>query len=161
MCVSRVVTSLVKPGTFAEYTIGHEDYVLPIPKELDIVSGAPILCGGVTSYKALKQAELKVGDYVAIIGIGGLGHFAISYAKAMGLNIVAIDIDDKKLESAKYEGAHYIFNANDLSFVQEVKELTNGGVHAVINTSVSTSSASLAMYILRRCWKTSLSWCSS
>nr|WP_307910036.1 hypothetical protein [Mycoplasmopsis bovis] len=41
-------TSLVKPGTFAEYTIGHEDYVLPIPKELDIVSGAPILCGGVT-----------------------------------------------------------------------------------------------------------------
>ncbi len=102
MCVSRVVTSLVKPGTFAEYTIGHEDYVLPIPKELDIVSGAPILCGGVTSYKALKQAELKVGDYVAIIGIGGLGHFAISYAKAMGLNIVAIDIDDKKLESAKW-----------------------------------------------------------
>nr|WP_307927743.1 hypothetical protein [Mycoplasmopsis bovis] len=55
-----------------------------------------------------------------------------------------------------YEGAHYIYNANDLSFVQEVKELTNGGVHAVINTSVSTSSASLAMYILRRCWKTSL-----
>nr|WP_307916544.1 hypothetical protein [Mycoplasmopsis bovis] len=53
-----------------------------------------------------------------------------------------------------YEGAHYIFNANDLSFVQEVKELTNGGVHAVINTSVSTSSASLAMYILRRCWQT-------
>nr|WP_307922905.1 alcohol dehydrogenase catalytic domain-containing protein [Mycoplasmopsis bovis] len=48
LCVSRVVTSLVKPGTFAEYTIGHEDYVLPIPKELDIVSGAPILCGGVT-----------------------------------------------------------------------------------------------------------------
>ncbi len=150
LCVSRVVTSLVKPGTFAEYTIGHEDYVLPIPKELDIVSGAPILCGGVTSYKALKQAELKVGDYVAIMGIGGLGHFAISYAKVMGLNIVAIDIDDKKLESAKHEGAHYIFNANDLSFVQGVKELTNGGVHAVINTSVSTSSASLAMYILRR-----------
>nr|WP_308435963.1 zinc-binding dehydrogenase [Mycoplasmopsis bovis] len=75
--------------------------------------------------------------------------------------MVAIDIDDKKLESAKYEGAHYIFNANDLSFVQEVKELTNGGVHAVINTSVSTSSASLAMYILRRAGRQVYSWCSS
>nr|WP_307927111.1 zinc-binding dehydrogenase [Mycoplasmopsis bovis] len=63
----------------------------------------------------------------------------------MGLNIVAIDIDDKKLESANVmKVLHYIYNANDLSFVQEVKELTNGGVHAVINTSVSTSSASLA-----------------
>lgn len=153
LCTSRVVTSLVKSGTFAEYTIGHEDYVLPIPSNLDIVAGAPILCGGVTSYKALKQAELKVGDYVAIIGIGGLGHFAIAYAKAMGLNIIAIDIDDKKLESAKTEGAHYTFNANDLSLVQEIKEITNGGVHAVINTSVSATSAALAMYILRRAGK--------
>ncbi|WP_170108352.1 alcohol dehydrogenase catalytic domain-containing protein [Metamycoplasma auris] len=153
LCPSKIVTSLVKPGTFAEYTIGHEDYVLPIPNNLDVLAGAPILCGGVTSYKALKQAKLKINDYVAIIGIGGLGHFAISYAKLMGLNIIAIDIDSKKLESAKSEGADGVFNANDPLIVEKIKELTNGGVHAVINTSVSTSSAYLGMYILRRAGK--------
>ncbi|ENY69291.1 Alcohol dehydrogenase [Metamycoplasma auris 15026] len=153
LCPSRVVTSLTKPGTFAQYTIGNEDYVLPIPNNLDILGGAPILCGGVTSYKALKQANLKVGDYVAIIGIGGLGHFAIAYAKAMGLNIIAIDINNKKLESAKNEGAHYTFNANYFSLVEQIKSITNGGVHAVINTSVATNSAILGMSILRRAGK--------
>nr|WP_318034328.1 zinc-binding dehydrogenase [Mycoplasmopsis agalactiae] len=88
-----------------------------------------------------------------LFGIGGLGHFAIAYAKAMGLNIIAIDIDDKKLELAKTEGANYTFNANDLSLIQEIKEITNGGVHAVINTSVSATSVALAMYILRRAGK--------
>nr|WP_233750250.1 zinc-binding dehydrogenase [Mycoplasmopsis agalactiae] len=108
---------------------------------------------GIVTKVGLKCSKIKVGDYVTIIGIGGLVHFAIAYAKAMRLNIIAIDIDNKKLESAKTEGAHYTFNANDLSLVQEIKEITNGGVHAAINTSVSANSATLAMYILRRAGK--------
>ena len=61
---------------------------------------APVLCAGVTVYKGLKVLDCKPGDWVAISGIGGLGHFAVQYAKAMGFHVIAVDIDDAKLALA-------------------------------------------------------------
>ena len=81
-------------GSFAEYCLADGDYVGVIPAGVDLLEIAPILCAGVTVYKGLKMTEAKTGDWVAISGIGGLGHVAIQYAKTMGFNVVAIDVDD-------------------------------------------------------------------
>ena len=72
---------------------------------------APILCAGVTTYKGLKETEARPGEWVAISGIGGLGHVAIQYAKAMGLHVVALDVTDDKLALARTLGADVAVNA--------------------------------------------------
>ncbi|MFP3577938.1 zinc-dependent alcohol dehydrogenase, partial [Brevibacillus sp. SIMBA_040] len=74
------------------YCVAPAAYVARIPDELGDVEAAPILCAGVTTYKALKVANVKPGEWVAIYGTGGLGHVALQYAKAMGYNVVAVDI---------------------------------------------------------------------
>ena len=75
------------------------------PGNVSFVDIAPILCAGVTVYKGLKSTDTRPGDWVVVSGIGGLGHMAVQYAKAMGLNVVAVDISDAKLNLAKKLGA--------------------------------------------------------
>src|SRR5208337_4837207 len=77
-------------GSFAEYAIGAAAYVARLPERIDFASIAPILCAGVTTYKGIKETEVKPGEWIAISGIGGLGHVAIQYARAMGLHVVAL-----------------------------------------------------------------------
>ncbi len=72
---------------------------------------APVLCAGVTVYKGLKMTDTKPGDTVVISGIGGLGHMAVQYAVAMGLNVAAVDVDDAKLDLARRLGAKVTVNA--------------------------------------------------
>ena len=78
----------------------NADYAARIPDGADPLEIAPILCAGVTVYKGLKVADTRPGQWVAISGIGGLGHIAVQYARAMGLRVVAIDVDDAKLALA-------------------------------------------------------------
>ncbi len=85
--------------------------MIKVPESLSFEEVAPIFCAGVTTYKALKISEAKPGDWVAIFGIGGLGHVAVQYAKAMGFHIVAVDTSDDKLELAKDLGAELTVNA--------------------------------------------------
>lgn len=98
-------------GSFAEYCLADANYVGILPDNVDFNSIAPILCAGVTVYKGLKMTDTKAGDWVVISGIGGLGHLAIQYANAMGLNVAAVDIDDDKLAFAKRLGAQVTANA--------------------------------------------------
>jgi propanol-preferring alcohol dehydrogenase len=79
-------------GSFAEYAMGAAAYVGRLPRTLDFVRLAPILCAGVTTYKGIKETEARPGEWIAKSGIGGLGHIAIQYAKAMGLHVVALDV---------------------------------------------------------------------
>ena len=97
---------------------------------------APILCAGVTVYKGLKVTDTKPGDWVVVSGIGGLGHVAVQYARAMGLNVIAVDIDDAKLELAKKLGAALAVNARQRIPVAFVKKEI-GGAHGVLVTAVS------------------------
>ncbi|KIM49856.1 hypothetical protein M413DRAFT_438976 [Hebeloma cylindrosporum] len=94
-------------GTFQEYVVSFTNYVTPIPEGLDGASATPILCAGLTVYKALKQTGLTVGQWVAISGAGGgLGHLAVQYAIAMGLRVVAIDTGETKKNLCHDLGAH-------------------------------------------------------
>ncbi len=136
-------------GSFAEYALAAADYVGHLPDNLAFVEIAPVLCAGVTVYKGLKVSDTRPGQWVVISGIGGLGHMAVQYAKAMGLNVAAVDIDDAKLELAQKLGASLTVNARQVepaAFLQ--KEI--GGAHGALVTAVSPKAFSQALNMVRR-----------
>ena len=137
-------------GSFAEYAIGSAAYVGRLPNNPDFAGLAPILCAGVTTYKGLKEAEVRPGEWVAISGIGGLGHVAIQYAKAMGLHVVALDVTDDKLALARTLGADVVVNAKSADAVEQVVKATNGGAHGVLVTAVSPPAFAQAINMARR-----------
>ncbi len=137
-------------GGFAEYVIADAGYVGHFPSGIDFIKMAPILCAGVTVYKGLKETEAKPGEWVAISGIGGLGHLAIQYAKAMGLHVAAIDVANDKLDLAKRLGADVVVNAKDKSLAESIKRETRGGVHGALVTAVAPAAFEQALQILRR-----------
>lgn len=149
LCPKAVFGGYSANGSFAEYEIGPAAYVIPIPAGLTSNAAAPILCAGVTTWKALKQADLTAGDWVAISGIGGLGHLALQYAKAMGLHIAAIDVAEDKLALARALHADIVVDArttNPAEFLQ--KEI--GGAHGVIITAPSKAAFQQGLGMTRR-----------
>jgi len=148
LCKQQKNTGYSVDGSFAEYVLADPDYVGKIPDNLGFAEVAPILCAGVTVYKGLKETEVKPGESVVISGIGGLGHMAVQYAKAMGMNVIAVDIDDKKLELAKSLGASITINAKTEDPVEKLAG--QGGAEGVLITAVSTSSFSQGFNMLSR-----------
>ncbi|MCQ6265228.1 alcohol dehydrogenase AdhP [Fictibacillus sp. WQ 8-8] len=136
-------------GGYAQYCKADADYVIKVPESLSFEEVAPIFCAGVTTYKALKVSEAKPGHWVAIFGVGGLGHVAVQYAKAMGFHIVAVDTSDDKLELAKDLGAQLTINAvkeDTAAIIQKQLE----GVKASICTAVSKTAFSQAYQSVKR-----------
>ncbi|BBI72415.2 hypothetical protein HAALTHF_21050n [Vreelandella aquamarina] len=111
LCESQQNTGYSVNGGFADYTLADAGYVGRLPDNVGFVELAPVLCAGVTVYKGLKMTDTRPGQWVVISGIGGLGHMAVQYAKAMGLNVAAVDIDDGKLALAERLGATVTVNA--------------------------------------------------
>lgn len=149
LCEQQQNTGYSVNGAFAEYVLADPNYVGLLPENVGFVEIAPVLCAGVTVYKGLKMTEAKPGDWVAISGIGGLGHMAVQYAKAMGLNVVAVDIDDKKLALAKRLGAALTVNALQVDPIVSVKKEI-GGAHGVLVTAVSPKAFAQALGLVRR-----------
>jgi propanol-preferring alcohol dehydrogenase len=137
ICASAQFGGYTQNGGFAPYLIADPDYVAHIPAGLDARQAAPLICAGITTYKGIKETEAKSGQWLAISGAGGLGHLAIQYAKAMGLLVCAIDIDDGKLALAKSLGADCVVNAKHGDAVAAVKSATDGGAHGVLITAPS------------------------
>jgi propanol-preferring alcohol dehydrogenase len=137
-------------GSFAEYAIGSAAYVARLPMGCDFAAMAPILCAGVTTYKGIKETEARPGEWLAISGIGGLGHIAIQYAKAMGLHVVALDKGEKKLALARALGADAAIDVRQPDLAEEVRQATGGGAHGVLVTAVSPAAFSQAIDFTRR-----------
>jgi len=150
LCASQHMSGYTVNGTFAEYAIGVANYVARLPDRVDFAEIAPILCAGVTTYKGIKETEAKPGEWIAISGIGGLGHVAIQYAKAMGLHVVAIDVTDEKLALARTLGADLALNARAPDVAMQVLRQTGGGAHGVLVTAVSAPAFSQALQFVRR-----------
>ena len=136
-------------GSYAEYVIADARYVAHLPANTNMIEMAPILCAGVTVYKGLKETETKAGEWVAISGIGGLGHLAVQYAKAMGMHVAAIDISNDKLDLAKSLGADLTVNALEEDPGAFLKKET-GGMHGVLVTAVSPIAFKQGISALRR-----------
>jgi alcohol dehydrogenase (NADP+) len=92
-------------GGFSSHIVADEKFVVSIPKKLKLSCAAPILCAGVTTYSSLKHWNVKAGDKVGIVGIGGLGHMAVMIAKAMGAEVTAITTMPEKRSAARKLGA--------------------------------------------------------
>nr|WP_089220153.1 alcohol dehydrogenase AdhP [Sphingomonas laterariae] len=150
LCERQHNTGYSVNGGFAEYVVASAPFVGHLPKDVDFVAMAPILCAGVTVYKGLKETEARPGEWVAISGIGGLGHVAIQYAKAMGLNVIALDVADDKLALARDMGADLALDARSNDLVDRVAKETGGGAHGVLVTAVSPPAFGQAIACARR-----------
>jgi propanol-preferring alcohol dehydrogenase len=136
-------------GSYAEYVVADARYAARIPDELTAIEAAPVLCAGVTTYKGLKETEARPGDWVAVLGAGGLGHMAIQYAIAMGLNVAVADIAEDKLDLARQLGAKLIVNSAEVDPVQAI-EREIGGAHGVLVTAPSMTAIQQAVGMTRR-----------
>lgn len=138
-------------GSFGQYALVDTHYAARIPEGANPVEVAPILCAGVTVYKALKRTEVRPGQWVTISGIGGLGHVAVQYAKAMGMRVVAVDVTEEKLQLARDYGAEITVNAREVADpAAEVQEKTGGGTHGVLVTAVHESAFGQAIGMARK-----------
>jgi len=149
LCPEQKNSGYSVDGTFADYCVADPSYVAKLPDNLEFAEVAPILCAGVTVYKGLKMTEARPGNWVTISGIGGLGHMAVQYAVAMGFNVCAVDIDDKKLELATKLGATVVVNAKKTDPVAYLQQKT-GGAHGVLVTAVSPKAFEQAVGMVRR-----------
>jgi propanol-preferring alcohol dehydrogenase len=149
LCEEQHNTGYSVNGSFAEYVVADPNYVGHLPDNVSFVDIAPILCAGVTVYKGLKVTDTKPGDWVVISGIGGLGHLAVQYAKAMGLNVLAVDVDDRKLDLARSLGATLAVNARAEDPIAFVKKQI-GGANGVLVTAVSPKAFEQAMGMVGR-----------
>ncbi|WP_425457290.1 alcohol dehydrogenase AdhP [Azospirillum ramasamyi] len=150
LCEKQHNTGYSCNGGFAEYVIASAPFAALLPDDVDFAAIAPILCAGVTTYKGLKETDTRPGEWVAISGIGGLGNVAIQYAKAMGLNVVAIDIAPDKLDLARRSGADVAVDARSADAVAQVIEATKGGANGILVTAVSPPAFSQALQMVRR-----------
>ena len=150
LCDHQHNTGYSCDGGFADYVVADAAFAARLPEHIDFAEIAPILCAGVTTYKGLKETEARPGEWVVISGVGGLGHVAIQYAKAMGLKVIALDIEPAKLNLARMAGADFAINATVPDTMSEVIKLTQGGAHGVLVTAVSPSAFSQALSLVRK-----------
>src|SRR5882757_6596115 len=134
-CQNPVTPGVTVDGGYAEVMIAESRGIASIPNELNSAEAAPLLCAGITTYNALRNAGLRGGDLVAVQGIGGLGHLGIQFARHMGFRTVAIGRGSEKEKLAKDLGAHvYIDSAADdaAAALQHM-----GGARAILATAPS------------------------
>jgi propanol-preferring alcohol dehydrogenase len=149
LCDHQQMTGYTVNGGYAEYVLADPAYVGRLPDTLEFAPAAPVLCAGVTVYKGLKVLECKPGDWVAISGIGGLGHMAVQYARAMGFHVIAVDIADDKLALARSLGADVTINAATQDAVREVQSAVRGA-HGVLVTAVSRAAFAQGLGMLHK-----------
>ncbi len=148
LCPAIVVTGFMVDGGYAEYLKAPASHAVAVPPRLNFVEAAPLYCAGLTSYRALKISGARVGDTVAVWGVGGLGHYAVQIAKAMGARVIAVDIAQSKLDLARKLGADHAIDA-----IREKPEgvlRSLGGVHVVLNLAPSAQTIAQGFEALRR-----------
>jgi D-arabinose 1-dehydrogenase-like Zn-dependent alcohol dehydrogenase len=136
-CLDPVVTGITTDGGYAEVIIAEARALVSIPDELNPVEAAPLLCAGITTYNALRNAGLRAGDLVAVQGVGGLGHLGIQFARQMGFRTVAIARGKDKEKLAKELGAHLYIDTQTQEAGAELQRI--GGAKAILATVTSGS----------------------
>jgi propanol-preferring alcohol dehydrogenase len=132
-CLNQEFTGIQHDGGYAEVLIARASGLMSIPDELSAVDSAPLLCAGLTTFSALRNSPAKAGDLVGVLGIGGLGHLGVQYARHMGFEVAAIGRGADKAELAKKLGAHHYVDSTSVDPGQALREL--GGAALVIATA--------------------------
>lgn len=143
LCRSQPIVGATSDGGYAEAMIARSTGLVSIPDELDSEEAAPILCAGIATFNALKKCGAEAGDLVAVLGVGGLGHMALQYARRMGFKVVAIGRGQDIAEDARRLGAHEYVDTEITSAAKALTEL--GGAQAIISTVSDPVTVSLTM----------------
>ena len=120
----------------AEYCIVEADYAVKVPENLDPVKATSVTCAGVTTYKAIKTSEIRPGQWIVIYGAGGLGNLGVQWAKnVFKAHVIAVDISDEKLQSAKEVGADFVINSSKVDPAKEIQDKIGGAQAAVVTAT--------------------------
>jgi D-arabinose 1-dehydrogenase-like Zn-dependent alcohol dehydrogenase len=139
-CQFQKITAIHFDGGYAEYLIVPAEAVALIPDDLPADEAAPLLCAGITVFNALRNSGARGGDLVAVLGIGGLGHLGIQYARQMGFRTVAIGRGGDKQALAKKLGAHEYVDTGAGDPAQALQKM--GGAHVILATAPDSKSIS-------------------
>ena len=134
-CQNPVIPGVTADGGYAEAMIAEARGLASVPDELTSVDAAPLLCAGITTYNALRNAGLRAGDLVAVQGIGGLGHLGIQFVRHMGFRTVAIGRGREKEKLAKDLGAHVYIDTTVDDAAAALQRM--GGASAILATGTS------------------------
>lgn len=148
LCPSIVVTGYMVDGGFAEYLTAPASHAVACPPELAYTDAAPIYCAALTAYRAFKTSGARLGDTVAVWGVGGLGHYAVQIARAAGARVAAIDVAPAKLEFARQLGAEISVDASRDKPDKVIKSI--GGAHVALVFAPSGQAIAQAFDSLRR-----------
>jgi alcohol dehydrogenase, propanol-preferring len=148
LCQVQQNTGYSVDGSYAEYVVADDRYVVDVPAEVSSLDAAPLTCAGVTTFKAIKVARLQPGETASVVGIGGLGHLAVQYARLFGARVIAVDVEDAKLDLARALGADLTVNARTTDPVQAITEY--GGADVAVVTAASPRTFEQAFASLRR-----------
>lgn len=148
LCPDQRNTGYSVNGGFADYALGHTRHVVRVPDGIDPADAAPLTCAGVTTYKAVKVSGARSSDVVAVFGAGGLGHLAVQYARIAGAEVVAVDVNPARLESARHAGAAHLVHAGEQDPVAAIQAL--GGADVAISTAATPSAFEQALRSLAR-----------
>ncbi len=130
LCAQAVVTCIGRNGGFAEKVRVNARFAVPIPEGMDSTATAPLLGGGVTVYTPMRLHGVNPASRVGVIGIGGLGHLALQFARAFGAEVTALSASADKEEDAKKLGAHHFLNTRETKSLKAVA----GGFDFILST---------------------------
>lgn len=146
LCQDQAFVGATRDGGYDEMMLARATGLVSIPDELDAHEAAPLLCAGLATFNALKKSGAEAGDTVAILGIGGLGHLALQYARRMGFRVVAIGRGTDIAQDALALGAHHYVDAQAEDAVAALKEI--GGAQAIVATIGHAATVSSLLGIL-------------
>jgi propanol-preferring alcohol dehydrogenase len=147
-CLNQEFTGVQRDGGYAEVLVAKASGLISVPDELSSVDAAPLLCAGLTTFSALRESPAKAAEVVAISGIGGLGHLAVQYARKMGFEVVAIDIDADKSKLARKLGAHHYIDSTSTEPAEALQAL--GGAAVILVTASAGTAVTQSLGGLRR-----------
>ncbi|KAB2906566.1 MAG: alcohol dehydrogenase catalytic domain-containing protein [Burkholderiaceae bacterium] len=130
LCEKQPIVGATCDGGYAEMMLARSTGLVSIPNELNAEEAAPILCAGLATFNALKKCGAQAGDTVAVLGMGGLGHMALQYARSMGFKVVAIGRGSDVAADALALGAHVYIDNREEDAVTALKSM--GGVQAIV-----------------------------
>ncbi|SKD01324.1 D-arabinose 1-dehydrogenase, Zn-dependent alcohol dehydrogenase family [Burkholderia sp. YR290] len=143
VCEKGQVPGISYDGGYADYLVVPVEALARMPAELNDVDAAPLLCAGITTFNALRNSGARAGEVVAILGIGGLGHLGVQFARRMGFNTVAIARGEDKAPLAKQLGAHHYIDSRAQNPADALKALGGASIILATVTNADAMTATL------------------
>ena len=140
LCEQQQNSGYAVDGGFAEYAVADANYVVTVPEGVSSFDAAPLTCAGVTTYKAIKVANISPSERVAVFGIGGLGHLAVQYARLVGAEVIAVDVKQSKLDLARELGADHVVDATKVDPAEAIAALGGADVAVALTVTPGRSS---------------------